>query len=78
MLKYWLIARVDFGIIKNFISIFLFNKKRFFIWKKKDANNLLVINRNQLLSKNGKIDEKTELLLFITQQYKEKIIFDII
>ena len=32
------------------------NKKGFFIRKKKDVYNLVVINRNPLPSKNGKIN----------------------
>ena len=30
----------------------LANKKKFFIWRKKNTHNLIVINKNLLLSKN--------------------------
>ena len=36
--KYQLIAIFDLSIIRNFILLFLANKKQFFIWKK----NLLI------------------------------------
>ena len=52
---------------KNLVLPFLVNKKKFFIWKKGDTYNLRVIDKNLLLSKNGKLDKKTELLLVATQ-----------
>lgn len=63
---------------KNFILSFLTYNKVFFIWAKNDAYDLIVIDRNSLLSWNRRINNKTKLLLVVTQQYYEKIIFHII
>ena len=38
----------------------------------------MVINKNVLHSKNRRVNEKTKLLLVISYQYYEEIIFDII
>ena len=35
----------------------------FFIFKKKNIYNLIVINKNSLLSRNRKVDKETKLLL---------------
>ena len=50
----------------------------FFIKKKKDTYNLIVINKNLILSKNRKLNKKIEPLLVATQQHQKKITFDII
>ena len=39
------------------------NKKGISIWKKKDIYNLIVINKNLLLSKNKKINKKIKQIL---------------
>ena len=50
----------------------------FFIKKKKDTYNLIVINKNLILSKNRRLNKKIEPLLVATQQHQKKITFDII
>ena len=47
-----------------FLSII--NKKRFSIRIKKNVYNLIVINKNLILSKNKKVNKKIELLLIVT------------
>ena len=48
---------VDFGIKQNLILLFLANKKIFSIQKKKkNCYNLIIIDRNLLLSKNRIVD----------------------
>ena len=54
-------AIVNLAITRIFIIPSLANRKEFSIWKKKATYNLIVINKNLLLSKNRKIDTKTEL-----------------
>ena len=57
-------------MIKNFISSFLANRKKVFIQIKKDTYNLIVINRNLLLSKN----KKSRLKNKITTSYNLKVL----
>ena len=54
---------VYFTIMRNFILIFFSKKKKFFIWIKKNYNNLRVINKNLLLSKNERIDKKNRNII---------------
>ena len=51
---------------KNFRLLSLIHKKKFSIKRKKDAYELIVINKNLLLDKNRRVDKKTDLLLIIT------------
>lgn len=76
--NYQIIVIVNLSVIKNFILTFLANEREFFIWIKKDAYDLKVINRNLLLIKNKKMNQITKLLLVETPQYYEKIIFNIL
>ena len=69
---------VNSGIIENVISVFLFNNKKFSILKKKNIYNLIVIDRNMLLTKNKKLNKERKLLLVITQYNYENISFNII
>lgn len=55
-------AIVDSDTIENFISPSLTNKNGYFIWIKKGTYNLMVIDKNPLVSQNGKVNEITELL----------------
>ena len=52
--------------------------KKVFYLENKKCYDLIVINKNLLLSKNIRIDKKTELLLVITKYYYKEINFDII
>ena len=54
--KDWLRTIVDFEEIENFILLSLVNKKEFSIQAKKNIYNLIVINKNLLLSKNREVD----------------------
>ena len=49
-------VKINIDIIENFISLFINNKKEFFIYKKKNTYNLIVINKNSILNKNRKVD----------------------
>ena len=42
-------------------------KKGFLFKKKIDIYNLIVIDKNLLLTKNGRLNKKIELLLVVTQ-----------
>ena len=46
----------NYSIKKNFMSLFLINKKKLSIWKKENIYDLIVINKNLLLNKNRKVD----------------------
>ena len=76
--RYQLIVIVELSITENFILIFLANKKRFSIYKKEDTYDLIIIDKNPLLSIKEKVNKKTKPSLIATQQYYKKIIFDII
>ena len=58
---------IDLSKIVNFILLFLVNKKRFHIWKKKNIYNIIVIHKNLLINKIRKVDKKVKLLFIITQ-----------
>ena len=48
-------------MIKNFILLFLVNKKDYFIQIKENTYNLIIINANLLSTENRKINIKTEI-----------------
>ena len=47
---------------KNFILPFLVNEKQFSIWIKVYIYNLIIINKNLLLSQNSKIEKKNRII----------------
>ena len=57
---------VNFGIIRNFISLSSIYRKVFSIWSKKNVYTVIVIDKNFLLSKNKRVDKKTEVPLIAT------------
>ena len=59
---------------KNFMSKLFANKLKFFMRKKFDYYDLIIVNENSLHNKNKKINEKIMSLLIIIQQYYEKFI----
>lgn len=69
---------VDSNITENFISLALAHNKKFFICIKKDAYNLMIIDKNPLKCWNKNIYEKIGLPPVAVQQHNEEIIFDVI
>ncbi len=53
---------IDFGTIDNFINRALVKRKEYFIRKKSNAYNLVVVDRNSLFDKNEKVNKETKLL----------------
>ena len=53
---------IDFNAIDNFITKALVERKEYFIWKKFNAYNLVIVDKNSLLDKNEKVNKKTKLL----------------
>ena len=49
---------VDLGITEKFILPFLINKRKFSILIIKNAYDLIIIDRNLLLSQNRRVDKK--------------------
>ena len=47
---------------KNFILPFLVSEKQFSIWIKVYIYNLIIINKNLLLSQNSKIEKKNRII----------------
>ena len=71
-------AMIDNNATTNFISRQLIKTLNLFTQIKKKSYKLIVINENNLKSKNKKqIIKKTRFLLIIIQRYHEKIIFNI-
>jgi len=53
---------INFNAIDNFITRALVKRKKYFIRKKSNAYNLVIIDRNSLLNKNKKVNKETKLL----------------
>ncbi len=53
----------NFNTINNFIVKALVKRKEYFIRKKLNAYNLIIIDKNLLLAKNKKVNKETKLLL---------------
>jgi hypothetical protein len=53
---------INFNAIDNFITKALVERKEYFIWKKFNAYNLVIVDKNSLLDKNEKVNKKTKLL----------------
>jgi len=58
-----LIAIVDFNIINNFITRALVKREKYFIRKKFNAYNLIIVDKNLLFARNKKVNKETKLLL---------------
>ena len=53
---------IDFDAISNFMIKALVKRKEYFIRKKSNAYNLVIVNENSLLDKNEKVNKETKLL----------------
>jgi len=53
---------INFNAINNFIIKALVKRKEYFIRKKLDAYNLVIINENSLFAKIERVNKETKLL----------------
>ena len=53
---------IDFNAIDNFMSRAFVEREKYFTWKKLNAYNLMIVNKNLLLDKNEKVNKETKLL----------------
>ncbi len=53
---------IDSNAIDNFIARALVKREEYFIRKKSNAYNLVIVDENSLLDKNEKVNKKTKLL----------------
>jgi len=53
---------VDSDAIDNFMARALVKKEGYFIQKKPDAYNLVIVDENSLLDKNERVNKETKLL----------------
>ncbi len=56
---------INFDATNNFIIKALIKRKEYFIRKKFNAYNLIIVNRNLLLDKNEKVNKETKLLSIV-------------
>ncbi len=54
---------IDFDATSNFITRALVKRKEYFIRKKSNAYNLMIVDRNSLSNKNEKVNKETKSLL---------------
>ena len=69
---------IDCAAQSNFMSLFFVDRLRFTVRKKNQVYNLIAIDGNPLLEKNGRVDKKTTSLPMLIQQHYKTIFFDII
>jgi len=53
---------INFNTINNFIIRALVKRKKYFIRKKFNAYNLMIVDKNLLLARNEKVNKETKLL----------------
>jgi len=53
---------IDFDAIDNFMTRALIERKEYFIRKKSNAYNLIIVNENSLFARNERMNKKTKLL----------------
>jgi len=53
---------IDFNTIDNFIIKALVKREKYFIRKKSNAYNLVIVNKNSLFARNEKVNKETKLL----------------
>ncbi len=53
---------IDFDTINNFIIKALVEREEYFIRKKSNAYNLVIVDKNLVLDKNEKVNKETKLL----------------
>ena len=54
---------IDFDAINNFITRAFIKREKYFIQKKLDAYNLVIVDKNLLFARNEKVNKETKLLL---------------
>jgi len=53
---------INFNATSNFIIKALVKRKKYFIRKKSNAYNLVIVNENSLFARNEKVNRETKLL----------------
>ncbi len=53
---------IDFDTINNFIIKALVKREKYFIRKKSNAYNLVIVDKNSLFARNEKVNKETKLL----------------
>jgi len=53
---------IDFDAIDNFITRALVKRKEYFIRKKFNAYNLMIVDKNSLSNENKRVNKKKKLL----------------
>ena len=53
---------MNFRTISNFITRAFVKREKYFIRKKSNAYNLIIVNKNLLFAKNKKVNKETKLL----------------
>ncbi len=53
---------INFNAISNFITRALVEREKYFIRKKFDAYNLVIVDENSLFARNEKVNKETKLL----------------
>ncbi len=53
---------IDFDAISNFIIKALVKRKEYFIRKKLNAYNIIIVNKNLLFARNEKVNKETKSL----------------
>ncbi len=53
---------IDFNAISNLMTRALVKREEYFIRKKSNAYNLIVVDRNLLLARKEKVNKETKLL----------------
>ena len=57
-----LIAMIDFDTIDNFMTRALVKREEYFIRKKSNAYNLIIVDKNLLFAKNERVNKETKSL----------------
>ena len=69
---------INFDATKNFISSFFVNKKNLFTQKKKNAYNLMTIDKNSLKGNDEMIIEEIIFLTITFQQHHEEFTLNVV
>jgi len=56
---------INFNAINNFIIKALIKRKEYFIRKKSNAYNLIIVDKNSLFARNEKVNKETKLLSIV-------------
>ncbi len=54
---------IDFDAINNFMTRAFIKRKEYFIQKKSNAYNLIIVDENPLFDENEKVNKETKSLL---------------